>query len=486
MNFSNNVKYLFLGKYITPKVAGSVTSVTDLTDGAIAIIDKYGVTQAHAGWSTSAIADGIKIVVRNGNELIESPLIHYNHVTKAQRVNYVEEIEQVTYIGYTGAANSIEVINDNQYNIRNLLIGMDQVSMGQQKMVYGMYHSLTTDTQANIAYELCSNLTKNANGLAVAPFYADRTYSGAQTLVESAGTMSNWTVSQGSQYITSLGGAHNVAVGNILCLAGLTFVVTELTSATVCKIDIPWQHPSGTVLASDLSTGAVTIDTNPNTSTIILSAAHGVATGGVVYLGIANNGATAATAQFYSGIVGGTTPTTDIILDNIFRGTANNACVLAGGTCAAAGNWGIRIQGKKKAFNTARDSKWAKSRFKTTIENFGATVITENVGASEGKGRWEAVAELEWFCQGFEGNEYKRHYLTNVRKEVLSTGKYDTITIDYYSQNGPYALGDTKQMPAQVIIVMDDAAGIHTSAGITHTFTDALVAVLDDYFTTIT
>jgi hypothetical protein len=66
MNFSNNVKYLFLGKYITPKVAGSVTAVTDLTDGAIAIIDRYGVVQAHGGWSADAIANGIKIVVRNG------------------------------------------------------------------------------------------------------------------------------------------------------------------------------------------------------------------------------------------------------------------------------------------------------------------------------------------------------------------------------------------------------------------------------------
>ena len=117
-----------------------------------------------------------------------------------------------------------------------------------------------------------------------------------------------------------------------------------------------------------------------------------------------------------------------ITLDVPFQGPSASAV-----TCEAAAvgvlNWGVKLTGLSLPFTTGK-IHYAKSQWKTTIEGFTSTVITNSVGASSGSGYESAVKELEWFCQNFEGDFYTVGEPNLYPRRALASGNYDFIILE--------------------------------------------------------
>ena len=135
---------------------------------------------------------------------------------------------------------------------------------------------------------------------------------------------------------------------------------------------------------------------------------------------------------------------------------------------------GYSSSGNKKDIISPRVSIFNKVRWISGIENFGLTTITSYNTAKEQSGNYEQVAEEEWFCQGFEGISDKKDYLTQVRNEVLSMGKYDVMSIDFYQSTGPDSIGVTTNQPIQIMAVVDNETGSANSMTDTNNLSDTL------------
>lgn len=468
-----NVKCLILGKSITPVVAGTITRYTDLVDGALAVVNQYGAVQSHGGGHTAGTT--LRMAVRNGTQLLYSPFFRGNQVQFAKKkVNVIPENE-LKYLGYNMTSGSIEVNDDSYYSIRIYHKEADAIGQEANLYKYGVYTTLSSATQSQIAYGLTRSLIDNYKREAWKQIVFDRVYSGAVTGGTWTGNYLTWAVIKGSKFITS-DEAHGIStVGTILSLAGLYFIVTGITSATVLELDIEWQHASGYVIWDDAA-GASTLTTVKYSATATLNnaaeAPFNVA-GTVVFFD--------AAGLFVSGVMANTT--TSVTLDKPYMGTGA-ACALGGGTCAAGGNWGIRMEGLDRPFEVAK-KPWSKVKFDVYFSINGnaaiSTTVTNQVAAVEGSGTYQQIAELERVCQLNEGGKYQNDYLSNTfRAEALTAGNYNLISINYTDQDPTGSLGGAAASPQQIVIAIPEApsAGAYVS-----TFIDALEAVLDDVMT---
>jgi len=117
-----------------------------------------------------------------------------------------------------------------------------------------------------------------------------------------------------------------------------------------------------------------------------------------------------------------------ITLDVPFQGDSATAV-----TCEAAAvgslNWGIKLTGIALPYTIGK-FEYNKAQWKTTIEGFTSTVITNSVGASSGSGYASAVKDLEWFCQNFEGDMYTVGEPNLYPRRQLASGNYDFIILE--------------------------------------------------------
>lgn len=473
--YAKDAKYLFINNLAATgiKTSGNVFEVSDLLDGQIAFVGLDGVALAGGGAASSKTTTPFRVVIRNGNELIWSPYLvgsntmseSYPVVTVAKNNDYAGMVEQVSYVGYNYTSGSIDVINSNYYKIRMLMIEPDVTGQSRRLWKYGMYQSLTSDTQSNIAYELTKSLINNFSREVQKTVYFDRVYSGAVT----GGTWTDnylaWTVTQNSPYITSDEAHGYSTVGAIINLAGLCFIVTEITSATVLKLDIAWQHPSGYVIWDDAAGASVlNVVNGSRTSTISNNAeAPFNVAGTVVYFD--------AAGVFVSGVMADTT--TGVTLDVPFQGTTG-AKALAGGIAAAGGNWGIRMEGQKRNFDPKLHG-YQKVRFDVGLDGFTATTVTKSVGASEGTGTYEEVAEMEFFAQGFERGSFtaRQDFAYTSRKTAVDTVNYNLITLQAADTKTLNGLTGNPTSQFTVVIAYNTL------------LTTAITLILDDYIVEI-
>lgn len=95
---------------------------------------------------------------------------------------------------------------------------------------------------------------------------------------------------------------------------------------------------------------------------------------------------------------------------------------------AATADFGVRITGIEQPFVVGKRHVNANS-WKLTLKDFGNTLITNAATATVGTGTERQVQELEWFCQGNEGDYFRmgEPYLEAIRSEA--TGTYDLIQL---------------------------------------------------------
>lgn len=134
-----------------------------------------------------------------------------------------------------------------------------------------------------------------------------------------------------------------------------------------------------------------------------------------------------------------------ITLDVPYQGTTGTALTTESGA-ASAGDWGIKLLGVALPFTTGK-IHYDKARWKTTIENFGVTTITNSQGASTGSGYEQEVKELEFFLQGNEGDFYRVGEPNIYPRRTLVSGNYDIIHLEYEeAYTGSMVMGPIKKV----------------------------------------
>jgi hypothetical protein len=100
-------------------------------------------------------------------------------------------------------------------------------------------------------------------------------------------------------------------------------------------------------------------------------------------------------------------------LDIPYQGTTNTAIADASvgfitAANAAAGDWGLKLTGVAQPWSLEKKfDKVVRWTANLSDDAFGATVVTNSVGASEGTGTYKQVAELERFCQRNSNDHYR-------------------------------------------------------------------------------
>lgn len=177
--------------------------------------------------------------------------------------------------------------------------------------------------------------------------------------------------------------------------------------------------------ATTAATGTITTVQGSKYATASVSATAELEVGGLVRLG------TATTDEVYEIVaLSGTTITLDTAVTSAGAAyTAGNAEFITA-ALAAAGSYGLVLTGVAASHTVGKlHADLQPNIFDVTLENFGTTLNVLTTAATAGNGTQKQVAELEWFCQGNEG-DFHRMGEPNIfpsRSEV--SGNYDLIDL---------------------------------------------------------
>jgi len=378
-----------------------ITVYTQLVDGDIYTCnDQNMVVDATSVLTDDRVSKyGLRLVGRRGTKLVYSDLFKTEDVITYNAIATAAAAEQVTYIGYTGAANSISVVNDNTYKLNLTFYQLGRTGQGRLEKVDVSYHSDDSATQTSVAFGIVDVLSKT---LAKQP---EPTIT--VRLINSAALDANhlfedeFAVVQGSKYITSDG-------------------------------DLTTDDTSHTAVAGDLVRLGTAAD-----------AVGAVALGSTVYKIIS--------------VIG----TTILELDRPVT-TATGAYTEGSHAslipAATIGNYGIRLDGVAQTWILGK-RPWQKIMFSVGLLDFGTTAITESTRASLGRGLINQMKDLEWFCEGESGNKYRgdhESYIPYTSQATLAA--YDQIAITWASDSRTESIGDIGNNPKQLIIGIDPAS----------------------------
>ena len=124
-------------------------------------------------------------------------------------------------------------------------------------------------------------------------------------------------------------------------------------------------------------------------------------------------------------------------------------------TNSEAAAYGIKITGLAASHVTGKlHADLTPNIFDVSLENFGAVVPVLATAASAGNGTEKQVKELEWFCQGNEGDFYRMGEPNLITRRSEASGAYDLIdikTVETYKGSivsGPISKEFTLAIPA--------------------------------------
>jgi hypothetical protein len=409
----NDVMQLFIGKDVgsgtpTTAVGSQISDYSKLVDGEMAVVNSHNIVLSATSVLTDDIVaeSGIKIIMRNGTDILQSDLIKQANILSVKAIADAAGAEQVSYIGYNGTSGEIEVANSKLYVVRVTLKEQDQTGIGQQIILNAPYKSDASATQLEIALGLVQQLSRLFRRQTVQPIEAtlvsDVAYAATAKFAHDA------TIVKGSPYITvATDKTYNtnvaLAVGDYVRIndvstntgAGVTdeiYKVTELTSATVFKVDRPVEAESGSypTLISSLNKGG---------RINVLTAAK-VAAGdfGIKLKGIARDFSLGKTP--YS----------------------------------------------KVSFEIGLD----------TVSSFGTTPVTYSTAMSLGQGTYEQIAEREWNLLGNDGNPYPGDFMWTAARKLATSGKtYDQLSISYYGDHSTGGVGGTPRRLKQLCLAWE-------------------------------
>lgn len=139
----------------------------------------------------------------------------------------------------------------------------------------------------------------------------------------------------------------------------------------------------------------------------------------------------------------------------------------------AAGNCGVKLEGVAAQYEVGKDP-YEVVRFKTQIDGFTATTVTESTAATLGNGEGKLIKDMEFDYRGNRGEIYRmgEPFIKSQDFEASSTGKYDVLTIKYFADT---KLFQDVTVPAELVIACN--AG---TAGTDHTAMNKVIDLINN------
>ncbi len=164
-----------------------------------------------------------------------------------------------------------------------------------------------------------------------------------------------------------------------------------------------------------------------------------------------------------------------ITLDVPFQGVSGAIPATDVALVTTPTDWGLKFTGLARGFTVGKQGSINNIvRFILGIDNFGTTIVTYDTAASEGTGTYRQIAELEWFLQSNEGNEYRRDFMhTTARSDVESGETYDTLSIGFFSDDNA-GLAMLQRSPKQLLLAF--VTGFSTTEA-----SDAVIETLENF-----
>jgi len=168
-------------------------------------------------------------------------------------------------------------------------------------------------------------------------------------------------------------------------------------------------------------------------------------------------------------------------LDVPYQGTTNSAVADANvsfiqAAAAATGNWGVKITGRPLKFVVGKIA-YRKARWVTSIQDFGATTITNSVGASEGTGTTEQAQEFEYFMRGNDSENFhmgEPNIFARINDVVTGTN-YDQIFLNIEETGGSLSMNKRKK---QIALLLPETAPNYAIAATADDITDVLEVLI--------
>ena len=333
MNTTTNSQLLLVALDVarTASVSLDPTVAAYLADGEVVVTREDGRTILAA--AASPMPAKVRIVQRKGDKLVASAILDGSKLKSYKGAAYAAATEQVTYIGYNGTGEAIDVINSNVYLTRIIRQDTQATFLNKEMMKFGTFKSSASASQSEIALGLASSLIANFKREPEKEIKFETVCNDAGAIIPTGtGTVN---VSNGSKIITFLTAVDN-ATGATLLLANEFLRFGTTVSDPVYKI-----------MSIDVANEQITLD-RP-------------------YEGVSDSA------------------------------VANNAVERITVALGAAADWGIKMTGLARKFTAGTFKYSKVRFDVTLAEDFGATVITKSAAATEGVGMYEQVAELEWF-----------------------------------------------------------------------------------------
>lgn len=119
-------------------------------------------------------------------------------------------------------------------------------------------------------------------------------------------------------------------------------------------------------------------------------------------------------------------------------------------------DYGVRLTGRPLDFELPL-FEWNVMDFEVSLgTGFGATTLTDpKIAADKGSGKGEQIAELEWFCQGFDGAINRVNFpAAKGRSDADLTADYDLLAIESFNVSEDYPVSGTKPAKALTYIAI--------------------------------
>lgn len=228
---------------------GTVITNANLPAGSVVVCDMGMRRMDNTAYAAMASTDKFFIVQGKGatQPLMKSPVLTKGSVAISAS-KFKAAVQQVTYVGYNLTTGSLPTANLTDFWIKIRKRDNDAANRSQPMSLFaGPVKTDATGTQEELAFALAKSGLKNfadepANGYLKFEVVSNGTLAAIGTATLAA--------TNGSKLLT-YSAAHSLAVGDLVFIAGATYKVAAVPSATTVTLNIAFQ---GTTVAA-LATG---------------------------------------------------------------------------------------------------------------------------------------------------------------------------------------------------------------------------------------
>ena len=418
----NNVMHVAVGGNAAKTTANFPKALNQYEVGLF-LADGTRMTQTNASGAAKFM---IAVGGANSKPAFVSDIIKVSDVKRISHKAYSAATSQVDYVGYNGSAQSIDAIDNNLYMVQVYLEEFITSSHDGRYIKHFQYKSDSSATQSEIALGLAKsaylNFSREAKNSAGDPFATFK------AICSDAGAI----IPTGAGTVAVNKGSNVIEFGTD---------VDDATGATLLLVNEFLRF--GTTVTSPVYK-IVSIDTTANT--IVLDRPYGETSNSAV---------------------------------------ANNAVERITAALGLAADWGVAITASAKDHSVGQ-LHYGVTRFTINAKDFGSTVSTKSVAASEGTGVINQMKDLEWFAKGNSGDIYRddaqagHRFVQTVDAQGLSDG-FDMVTIEYTDEQAPNFQVNVSPKSLSILIpelTSGSTAPAYAVTGTTDDITDCLEVLL--------